>query len=221
MKPHLWFVHLLTPLLNKYAYCLHQAEPELLFHARTELGLQLKNLEACDSPNEALINDISTVFDFIREYFGDSIGSLNSLSEHGEITYTLVWALFPPNSLVFTVGNKLQELQVFIFREGKYSVDRQTGEKYYLITSRIINHNGMGFGYSDIKIKIPEFEGSRKVRSLAAFPFFRTYPGGDGSGANDRAWCQICPVCYIRLPRTYRHGCKGGTNAKRHGRNAL
>jgi Domain of unknown function (DUF7025) len=141
----------------------------LLFHAWDGLRARQKTLEVNTAQNESLINDINAVSDFIGEHFGDSIGNLNSLSKHGEITYPLVWALFPPNSLVFTVSNTLQQPQVFIFMEGSYEETSQ-GEKYYSITGRIINHDGINFGYGEIDLKISEFVGARKLQSLAVFP---------------------------------------------------
>ncbi|KUJ10193.1 P-loop containing nucleoside triphosphate hydrolase protein [Mollisia scopiformis] len=145
------------------------AEPELLFHAGEQLYSRLKKLEASPNPNEALINDISAVLDFIQEHFGGNIDSLKSLSEHGEITYNLIWALFPPKTLGYTAANIQHQPQVFIFKEGT-DIETST-EKYYYVTGQVINHDGMDFGRGEMHIKIPYFEGTKKVRSLAAYPF--------------------------------------------------
>jgi len=141
----------------------------LLFHAWEELRKRQKILESSPARDENTINDINAVSDFLNEHFGDSIGNLKSLSQHGEITYNLVWALFSPNSLVYTQANTLQAQQVFYFRDGKYQ-QLSTGENYFELTGRIINHDGIDFGYGDMYIKIQEFAGAKKVQSLTAYP---------------------------------------------------
>jgi hypothetical protein len=133
------------------------------------LQQHLKKLEAGNQQDDAVINDIGAVFDFVKQDLGDSIENLKSLSEHGDITYQLVWALFPPNILGFTAANTLREPQPFIFKSGTYERD-STGREFFLITGRIIHHDGIDFGYSDLRAEIPSFTGSKKVSSLAAFP---------------------------------------------------
>lgn len=125
--------------------------------------------EEKSTPNKSLINDVSIALDYVREDFGHDMASLMTLSQHSEITYPLVWTLFPPRTITFTQKNTMSEPQVLEFKNGCYEqpADRPN---YFSLTCQMINHDGDDFGYGETVLEINEFEGSRKVHSLAAFP---------------------------------------------------
>jgi len=54
-----------------------------------------------DEPNQFLINDIGTAMRFVDEDFGYQIQSLASLIDKGEITFDLLWAIFPPRGMCY------------------------------------------------------------------------------------------------------------------------
>ncbi|KAI9702287.1 MAG: hypothetical protein M1820_006219 [Bogoriella megaspora] len=144
------------------------ADPQLFFHAYVELDRALLEEKAKRDPSQQFIDNLSTAITFVHEDFGHDIENLAALTAHGEITFDLLWALFPPKSKVFTRDNILQESQVMECQQGHFS---QTQEgQFYRLETKIINHDGQDFGYGTMEIAIKEFAGSKKITSLSAFP---------------------------------------------------
>lgn len=124
---------------------------------------------ARESPEQCVFDDLQTALDFLDHEFSSERLSLDSLQENGDITYDLLWALFPPHVEGYTEDNVLSEPQAFRFVSGEY---RETTEgNFYEISGSILNHDGVTFGWGILRIKIPQFEGSMKIRDLPAFPF--------------------------------------------------
>lgn len=147
-----------------------QATPNLLFYAKDALISRKAEEKLKEEPNHDLINDIGTALRFIAEDFGSQIESLESLLKNGEITFDLLWAIFPPKVLVIapthSLANQPQALNLVSGTYGK----RENGSSYFGIYGRIIHHDGEDFGYGFIDIEIDEFVGATKVASLKALP---------------------------------------------------
>lgn len=106
---------------------------------------------------------------YVADDFDAATNSLKSLSAHGEITFDLLWALFPPNTDVWTKTNLLQEQQVFKLQKGTYA-RRQSGARYFSMDLRFIAHDGTKFGWTEQNFAIDQFEGARKVVNLSCVP---------------------------------------------------
>jgi hypothetical protein len=76
--------------------------PELLFHSRVGLAERVKAEEASSEPNKALIEELGVALQYIAEDHASTQASLESLLEHSEITFSLLWTIFPPNVTVYT-----------------------------------------------------------------------------------------------------------------------
>ncbi|MCJ1376077.1 hypothetical protein MMC20_007315 [Loxospora ochrophaea] len=144
-------------------------DPKLLFYALPSLTARINDEEAKDTPNKGLIDDISTALEFIDEDFGNTILSLASLSEHDEITFDLLWTLFPPRTVVFTKKNEMNEPQALRFQTGSYET-RQDRSEYFSLKCSMINHDGQDFGWGDHWLEINGFEGAKKTYTLSALP---------------------------------------------------
>lgn len=115
-----------------------------------------------------MVEHLSTAIQFVYEDFGSRIADLESLLPHKEITYDLLWTLFPPRTLTFTLGTLLEQPQIM----------KVTGTEYYqgqegswlLIHCLIIAHGGRAFGTSRETLKIPIFDGARQIEDLPSFP---------------------------------------------------
>ncbi|KAI1438506.1 P-loop containing nucleoside triphosphate hydrolase protein [Xylaria sp. CBS 124048] len=142
--------------------------PRMLFHCSDKLLTRLKEELVCDQPDKQLIEDITTALEFIKEEFDSAVENLKSLLNHGEISYDLLWALFKPNAIIYTEDNLLREPQAEKFISGDYE---ETPEgKWFKISTNIIHSDGDRFGWAEAEIKIPSFEGCRKITSLNAYP---------------------------------------------------
>ncbi|KAL8833085.1 MAG: hypothetical protein Q9170_004518 [Blastenia crenularia] len=145
-----------------------RAKPELLFHSLP--GLQTRRQEEEQKPesDKTIVEHISTAIQFVHEDFGSQIADLQSLLEHNQITYDLLWTIFPPRTMAFTKQTLLQQPQVMqvvetAYREGPEGL-------WFHVSCQIIAQGGEDFGTSDERIKIPMFDGAKEVEDLEGFP---------------------------------------------------
>jgi hypothetical protein len=52
--------------------------------------------------SSSVLRHLSLLIDYMDRTFNPTSQRLETLLKHGEITYDLLWALFKPNTLVFT-----------------------------------------------------------------------------------------------------------------------
>lgn len=145
-----------------------QADPELLFHSLRGLESRRKQEIEKSFPDHIMIEHLSIAIQFVYEDFGKRIADLESLLPHKEITYDLLWTIFPPRTLVFTKKTLLEQPQVMTVRETEY-VNSQDGVYFHLFCHSIA-HDGEDFGTSRQRIRVPVFDGARKIEELPGFP---------------------------------------------------
>jgi hypothetical protein len=141
--------------------------------------LEVKEQEKLKAqPDQSLINDIGTVLRFVEEDFGGATSSLQSLLAAGEITYDLLWAIFPPSELVVAMEHGLlRQPQAMSVLTTDYVVP-QTKPKYFTASGMVITHDGEDFGKAYFELMIPIFEGARKLSTLSFLPM-RFHPEED------------------------------------------
>ncbi len=142
----------------------------MLFHTRPALLLSLAEEKAkgngCD---KGLTSDIGIALDYIEEEYSSTTANLDSLLKHERITYDLLWALFKPNSTIYSENNLLREPQASRFISCSYRESTEQG-KWFQIDDMILHHDGDVLGWGFPTIKIPSFEGDRKISTLPAYP---------------------------------------------------
>jgi hypothetical protein len=94
---------------------------------------------------------------------------VNKLLQDGDITYDLLWALFTPNSEIFTrcLGN--EQPRCVRVNHGAYRDDWMKG-KFFKVECRYHDFNGSAFGEAKVELKIDEFRGIKPISQLEAFP---------------------------------------------------
>jgi hypothetical protein len=147
-------------------------KPELMFHAREGLQKAIDEEQIKPQPDKIGADALCVALQYIEEDYGPTIESLKSLTLHDEITFKLLWTLFPPNTHVYSKKNMLQEEQLFKVRSVFYQ-KRQDGSEYFRLRLRAISHDGERLGWVDDKIDIDDFEGSKKVQECLCFPLSR------------------------------------------------
>ena len=164
-----------------------------------------------------MINDIGTALRFVEEDFGTRTEDLTSLLQNAEITWDLVWALFPPKEEIIAPHHgELAQDQAGYLSYASYKENPATKEKWYEATVKIIHHDGSDFGWAHLSIKIPQYDGAKKITSLSAYPF-SYLPDPEAMRkqliSRGRRYVQIikAPVCQeymasmaVRLDRTSR-----------------
>jgi hypothetical protein len=143
--------------------------PELLFHAWGRLAELVKTEESKPSPDKTLVDELRVALQYIAEDYTSTQATLDSLSEHDEITFDLLWTVFPPNTAVYTKNNLLQEHQICKLQKSEYG-RTETGARFFDLTVNFISHDGTKLGWASQKIRIGLFDGANKVYNLSVVP---------------------------------------------------
>lgn len=115
--------------------------------------------------------DLAVVLDFIQEEFGGLLSNMDSLVSHGDITWELMWALFPPNILVYHYHEFTEQVQVLRFKSMTIC-HRPDMTSCWNFVCTITADDGNSFGASiePLALQIDKFDGSRKILDLLLFP---------------------------------------------------
>ena len=105
---------------------------------------------------------------FLQEHYASIIKTLPELLERGEITFDLLWTLFPPNTVVYTSCVYSEEPKCLIFDFGEERILKKG--KFYVLQCRYLDFNGKLLGEVISNLLIPEFRGAKPIKSLEAFP---------------------------------------------------
>ncbi|KAF8183562.1 P-loop containing nucleoside triphosphate hydrolase protein [Mycena galopus ATCC 62051] len=138
-----------------------------LFHSRQGLAQKLEDPEV--NSDSALTADIKTALRYIEEEYGSTLGDLNLLS-HQEISYGLLWVLFPPNALVHRFHSYTEQMQILLARTFEYRRRPEDGSFYAAIVCDVITNDGSSFGFARDTLEIDEFVGARRIQDLVVFP---------------------------------------------------
>lgn len=101
--------------------------------------------------------------------------NVKSLLAAGEITWDLLWALFPPNVLVYRYHELTRQHQILRFRTMKKRKIIQTDTIQWEFSCDVIVDDGEKFGVAKepIRMNIPEFKGVWSIVDLRFFPLDR------------------------------------------------
>jgi hypothetical protein len=129
---------------------------------------------ANDPHDEALIADINVAIQYIHEDHAGNFADLQSLTAEQSITFDLLWALFPANTLVFNHHQYTEQKR--ILKAQDFQIRQRQDRSYYAeIMCDIIVNDGNTFGIAQEAIEIDIFKGTRKIYELPVFPlrFYR------------------------------------------------
>jgi hypothetical protein len=120
------------------------------------------------------VTDLSDTLDFIEEEHHNTISNLQALLVADEISFDLIWAIFPPNTLVYYYHEHTEQHQILRVRAVKMrEVLTAIGPiKYWELLCDIITNDGVKFGYAKEPLPhdIEEFDGVRSIQDLSIFP---------------------------------------------------
>lgn len=165
----------------------------MFFHLKEPLEEALHTEASSVDPDESLLEDIRLALDFHKEEYASEIASLESLLRAGDITYELLWAIFPPRCQLYSEENLLQEPQVYNLvttrgrdkdgmppqplpftqptlrpSSGRRVTDpRQKGLE---VIAELLHFNGQNIGWVEDGIQINEYQGAKKINSLEIYP---------------------------------------------------
>ncbi|KAH0432949.1 hypothetical protein CcaCcLH18_06064 [Colletotrichum camelliae] len=144
---------------------------ELFYHNRVALQEQLVKAENSEPKNEELISDLAETVKFAEDDHAINIANLKPLLDAGEITWDLLWAIFPPNILVYRYHRFTEQDQVLKLRTISQHKSRDKS-RYWRLGCHIVADDGIKFGLASEPMFtiIEEFTGARKIADLRIFP---------------------------------------------------
>ncbi|KAI5917688.1 hypothetical protein F4810DRAFT_640519 [Camillea tinctor] len=158
-------------------------DPNMLFLYLEDMRSHLSNLKKLEPKGEThkerkkaqkWIDDkrrhLKVLVKYLDKDYAQIKKSLYPMLDNGLITFDLLWALWKPNTLVYTTmygsADQPRAFKVEV-AEKHYSVLR--GEFYY-VEGKYFEYDGKQFGYGSMSQEIPDFRGARKITSLSCYP---------------------------------------------------
>ena len=148
---------------------LSQVERNLLYNYLDELESYQSNENPAIIDHSISIKHLDLLLDFIKTTYQSTTHRLLSLLENDEITYDLLWALFKPNSMVYSTCFGTGKPRCVRYDDGEES-ETGNGLKYYKMACRYLDCDGQVFGEAAIDLAILKFRGKRRINTLKTFP---------------------------------------------------
>jgi len=144
-------------------------EHQDLFHAATGLRRHLGAALAEEPRNSDLVFDLQAALQIIKEDFTSTQENLDSLLASGRITFDTLWAVTPPNELVYSV-DALGGPRVH--RTIRSGVERKNdGSIVYYVHGRSVDSNGSVLGWTNTEeLEIPRYSGEKSISDLQFYP---------------------------------------------------
>ncbi len=146
-----------------------QIDPKLLFHSHDALEALLKTKNPNEPEDRPFIFEIEAALRYIKEDFDSAFTSLSTLLPKKQITYALLWTLFPPNTIVYSTDQLRNPRAWLVLRAGEQ--EDQNCNQWLQLDPEYIDYNGTDVGtVSSGPLKIPAFPGAKNISDLPCFP---------------------------------------------------
>ncbi len=120
--------------------------------------------------DEMLICDIEAGIFYVTEYMGNVMKDVDKMISQCEISFDSVWALFFPNTLVYSHHARTNQDTVMIVRRSEYKTNRVTESRYLEVICDYIHDDGEDFGLARTTLQIEAYHGTRPITSLRVYP---------------------------------------------------
>ncbi|KAJ5253811.1 hypothetical protein N7524_010991 [Penicillium chrysogenum] len=142
-------------------------EQNFLFHFLPELDRCAENMDSSLDHRSAHAEHLLLI-DHLKHVYASTLQRLESMLQHGHITYDLLWALFKPGCHVYTTCIGTKEPRCVIFDAGEEIT--QNDETWFNLECRFLDYDGVKFGKAGIFLRVPKFRGSKPIATLEAYP---------------------------------------------------
>ncbi|KAI3092915.1 hypothetical protein CBS147333_10170 [Penicillium roqueforti] len=143
-------------------------EQNVLFHFLPELDGCVENTNNSSDHDSAHTEHLRLLIDHLKQAYASISQRLESMLQHGHITYDLLWALFKPGCHVYTTCIGTKEPRCVIFDAGEEIT--QNDETWFNLECRFLDYDGLKFGEAGIFLRVPKFRGSKPIATLEAYP---------------------------------------------------
>lgn len=140
-----------------------------MFHAHDALAALLETKDPKKAEDISLMFEIEAALRYIREDFENTFTSLSNLLPNMQITYPILWAIFPPNTIIYGI-DQLQNPRAWRVRSVSEEED-QKGNQWLQIEPEHIDYDGKDVGtVKSNPLIINAFPGARNISELPYFP---------------------------------------------------
>ena len=108
------------------------------------------------------------LIEHLKHKYTSTLQRLESMLQHGHITYDLLWALFKPGCHVYTTCIGTKEPRCVTFDAGEEIT--QNDETWFNLECQFLDYDGVKFSEAGIFLRVPKFRGSKPIATLAAYP---------------------------------------------------
>ncbi|KAJ7766247.1 P-loop containing nucleoside triphosphate hydrolase protein [Mycena metata] len=143
---------------------------EVMYYSYPGLLKRLALEEEKEEKNEPLIRDIQAGIFYVDEYLGEKRKDVEKMVSQREISWDALWALFFPNSFVYSYHSLTDQDTVLIVRRSGYDTRMSDRTKYLKVVCDIIKDDGREFGFARHVFEIDEYRGTRPIANLPVFP---------------------------------------------------
>ena len=141
----------------------------MLFHAHDALAALLETKDPQSAEDTSFIFEIKAGLQYIREDFDTTFTSLTNLLPNKQITYLVLWAIFPPNTLIYGIDQLLNPRAWRVRTVSEREDDK--GNQWLQIEPQHIDYDGENVGMVNPEsLRINSFPGARNISELPYFP---------------------------------------------------
>ena len=102
----------------------------------------------------------------IEQELRDDLKARDDFILNGVITYDTIWMIFEPGTTVYSAEDG--ENCAAKFNNGNYQSTRCGN--YYGLSCQNVDWDGESFGFGNIQLNVPEWQGTKKITKLSAYP---------------------------------------------------
>ena len=175
----------------------------MLYNYIRELESYQSNTDASTTRNTTCSKHLDLLIGFIKTSYKSTAQRFLSLLQNDEITYDLLWALFKPNSVVYTTCFGTDKPRCVLFDGGEEKATN-FGAKYYNMECRYLDYNGQVFGEASVDLAIFKFRGRKRISTLKAFPL-QYHPDEEGI----KAQLTQCGRKFVSMLGAHHRHCQG------------
>ncbi|KAJ6576099.1 P-loop containing nucleoside triphosphate hydrolase protein [Mycena vulgaris] len=131
------------------------------------------SLEDEESTTKAHLN---LLIEFLESEYASTLQKIGTLVDHGEVTFDLLWAVFVPGEILFALCETTDEPRAFRLKSIQQTRRWPTDTVDWDLTCEYVEADddataaAQRFGLATHSITIENFDGTRKITDLTAYP---------------------------------------------------
>ncbi|PVF92589.1 P-loop containing nucleoside triphosphate hydrolase protein [Serendipita vermifera] len=147
-----------------------ECDPSLFFHSYQGLKERIVEENAKNEPDQALLSDLEVLIVFVEEHFEKAIGDLKVLLPKSMITFDTLWAIFKPNTYLYTYDELTEQFVILLLRQFQETYDEANNPMVQVACDHI-SDDGRLFGVVRSTVFVAsKYEGARRIQDLPIYP---------------------------------------------------